>query len=289
MDFSLRCRNTVKIVIKVVPTKITIFLLVLFPLLSVAENTVRLRLATTTSTENTGLLTVLHTPFIADSGIHIDVIAVGTGKALRLGQNGDVDVLMVHAPEAEREFVAAGYGIERLSLMHNDFILLGAHTDRARVRTAGDIITVMHRIAEGLSAFVSRGDESGTHKKEMQLWRQAELQPAGDWYLSIGQGMGVALQIADQKGAYVLSDRGTWLAFAGKLTELVPVYQNDPALFNPYHLIIVNPQRHPHVHYAEAQRYVNYLRSEKGQRIIAEFRKNGEVLFTPDVLPISAE
>ncbi|MFQ5659398.1 MAG: substrate-binding domain-containing protein [Gammaproteobacteria bacterium] len=243
-----------------------------------------LRLATTTSTDNSGLLAVLHPPFEAKYHIKVDVIAVGTGKALRLGRNGDVDLVLVHAPGAEKEFVADGFGIMRLPVMHNDFVLLGPPADPAGVKQAASLSDALKRIATTMQPFVSRGDDSGTHKKEKALWKSASLAPAGDWYLSTGQGMGAVLKIANDKLAYTLSDRGTYLAYRDKI-DLNIVYEGDPGLFNPYHVILINPKRYPHVQTKLAQHYVDFIRGKQGQQIIREFRKGGEQLFHPDVTP----
>lgn len=242
-----------------------------------------LRLATTTSTENTGLLEVLHPPFESGNNLRIDVIAVGTGKALRLARNGDVDVLMVHAPQAERAFVSEGFGIDRRAVMHNDFVLLGPDRDPAAVSRTDSPGAALAAIASSGAAFVSRGDDSGTHKKELALWSDAGLTPSGDWYLSVGQGMGAVLRIANDKNAYTLSDRGTWLAFRDKIS-LVPVFQGSPALYNPYHVIAVSPEVHPHTRSALARKYIDYVTGEQGQTLIRNFRKNGEVLFHPDAM-----
>ena len=243
----------------------------------------RLRLATTTSTENSGLLSLLHPPFEEQYNVMVDVIAVGTGKALRLAENGDVDLVMVHAPAAEQEFVESGYGVERLPVMHNDFILVGPAADPAAVNAASSLADAMTRIAQSATGFISRGDNSGTHKKEMALWQAARLSPEGAWYLSVGQGMGAVLKIADDKQAYTLTDRGTYLAFVGKI-ELAIAYEGAAELLNPYHVILVNPEKHPHVQTALAQKYVDFIRGEQGQRIIREFRISGEQLFIPDVI-----
>ncbi len=243
----------------------------------------RLRLATTTSTENSGLLSLLHPPFEERHNVMVDVIAVGTGKALRLAENGDVDLVMVHAPAAEQEFVKSGFGVERLPVMHNDFILVGPAADPAAVNAASSLADAMTRLAQSATGFISRGDDSGTHKKEMALWQAARLSPEGVWYLSVGQGMGAVLKIADDKQAYTLTDRGTYLAFDGKI-ELTIVYEGAAELLNPYHVILVNPEKHLHVQTALAQKYVDYIRGEEGQRIIREFRISGEQLFIPDVI-----
>lgn len=242
-----------------------------------------LRLATTTSTENTGLLTVLHPPFEKKSGINVHVIAVGTGKALRLAQDGDVDVVLVHAPPAEIEFVNAGYGIEREPVMHNDFVILGPPGDPAKLKVSGSLSDAMKRIYQSGQSFISRGDDSGTHQKELELWGIAGLKPEGAWYLSVGQGMGQVLQIANEKLGYTLSDRGTYLAYQDKI-ELAIVYENAPELANPYHVIIVNPERHPHTKVDLAREYSAFLRGEEGQGIIRNYQVNGHQLFFPDVI-----
>ena len=244
----------------------------------------RLRLATTTSTDNSGLLAALHPPFELASGIKVDVIAVGTGKALKLGENGDVDVLLAHAPAAERAFVAAGFGVERLPVMRNDFVLLGPAADPAAVKGTASIHQALRAVAARRAAFISRGDESGTHKKERALWRAAGLRPRGDWYLAVGQGMGATLKIAADKQAYTLSDRGTYLAYQARL-DLVALSEGGAELLNPYHVIMVNPRRHPHVQAEAARRYIRFLRGAEGQAIIRGFTIDGEVLFTPVVLP----
>ena len=243
----------------------------------------RLRLATTTSTENSGLLSLLHPPFEEQYNVMVDVIAVGTGKALRLAENGDVDLVMVHAPAAEQEFVESGYGVERLPVMHNDFVLVGPAADPAAVAAANSLADAMTRIAQSATGFISRGDDSGTHKKEMALWQAARVRPEGVWYLSVGQGMGAVLKITDDKQAYTLTDRGTYLAFKGKI-DLEIVHQGAAELRNPYHIILINPEKHPHVQTTLAKKYVDFIRGEEGQRIIREFRISGEQLFIPDVI-----
>ncbi|TAJ92261.1 MAG: tungsten ABC transporter substrate-binding protein [Gammaproteobacteria bacterium] len=242
-----------------------------------------LRLATTTSTADSGLLEVLNPAAEAALGAKIDVIAVGSGKALKLGENGDVDVLLVHDPEAEEKFVTAGFGSDRQPVMHNDFILLGPTADPAGVRQATDISDAMRRISGGVASFVSRGDESGTHQKELRLWRAAQIEPSGRWYLSVGQGMGAVLKIADDKLAYTLADRGTYLALRGQL-ELEVVFADAEELFNPYHVILIDPAKHPHVKHELARKYSEFIRGEAGQKIIRDFKIDGETLFHPDVI-----
>lgn len=242
-----------------------------------------LRLATTTSTENTGLLAVLHPPFEQNNGVKVHVIAVGTGKALRLAQDGDVDLVLVHAPDAELEFMDAGYGVERKPVMHNDFVLLGPPDDPAQLRQATSLADAMSRIQLSGKDFISRGDDSGTHKKELELWQLAAIKPEGKWYLSVGQGMGQVLQITSEKQAYTLSDRGTWLAFKDKI-EIEIVFEKAPELDNPYHVILVDPLRHPHTKIELAREYARYITGEAGQKIIREFGVNGQPLFYPDVI-----
>ena len=243
----------------------------------------RLRLATTTSTDNSGLLEVLHPVFEEKNNIKVDVIAVGTGKALRLGTNGDVDVVMVHAPGAEKKFVAEGSGVERLPVMHNDFVLLGPKADPADVKNASSLSDALQRILQTESDFVSRGDDSGTHKKEKKLWQAAGIDPKGSWYLAAGQGMGAVLQMSNNKSTYTMSDRGTYLAYKSKI-DLDVVYEGAPNLLNPYSVILVNPEKHPHVKTELGQRYIDFIRSQEGQAIIANFKVNGETLFHPDVI-----
>ncbi len=239
-----------------------------------------LRLATTTSTQNSGLLERLLPPFTGESGIEVQVIAVGTGKALKMGRDGDVDLVMVHAPEAEEAFVAGGYGVDRRGFMENDFLLVGPPADPAGVAQAASATDAVRRIAGARARFVSRGDDSGTHKKELALWRQAGIRPTGDWYLEAGQGMGKVLQMASEMDAYTLTDRGTWLAHQARL-ELAPLYAGDPILANPYGVIAVNPERHPDAHYAEARRLIDWLCGERAQAIIGDYRVKGAPLFKP--------
>lgn len=263
-------------------TSSLVFLLALSSLPTYAEMQ-RLKLATTTSTDNSGLLAVLNPVFEEKQNIKVDVISVGTGKAIRLAENGDVDFILVHAPAAEKKFVSAGYGIERKAVMHNDFVIIGPSADPADIQQATSLKQAMQRMMETEHTFVSRGDDSGTHKKEQQLWDTIGQQPMGDWYLSVGQGMGTVLRIADDKQAYTLTDRGTYLAYKDKM-NLVVTYENDEALFNPYHVIMVNPEKHPHVNIELARKYSDFIRSSEGQSLIRNFRVNGEVLFHPDAI-----
>lgn len=264
--------------------RVLIFLMFLglfMPLTIAAQE--RMRLATTTSTDNSGLLAVLHPVFEATANIKVDVIAVGTGKALRLAQNGDVDLVMVHAPAAEKEFIDAGFGTERLPVMHNDFVLLGPAADPAGLLHADNLAEAMSQIYTRRGTFISRGDDSGTHKKELALWNSAGIQPKGSWYMAAGQGMGAVIKIANDKLAYTLSDRGTYLSFRNKI-ELRVVFEGDPVLDNPYHVILLNDVKYPHIKSNLAKLYVDFIRGEQGQKIIAEFQVGGLRLFQPDVI-----
>jgi tungstate transport system substrate-binding protein len=241
----------------------------------------RLRLATTTSTENSGLLAELLPPFEEAHNVVVDVIAVGTGQALELGRNGDVDMVMVHAPGLEREFVAEGYGVERVGFMYNDFVILGPGSDPADIAGIEDVARAFERIAENGSVFISRGDNSGTHTKEKNIWAEAGFSPEGQWYREAGQGMGAVINIADNEQAYTLADRGTYLAYRGDI-DLEVVVEGDPLLFNPYAVIAVNPEVHSHVKRDLAQELIDFLVSDEGQEIIRDYRVEGEQLFTPD-------
>ena len=242
-----------------------------------------LRLSTTTSTENSGLLSVLNPIFEQQNGVKLHVIAAGTGKALRLAENGDVDVLFVHAPKAELAFVNKGFGIDRAAVMHNDFVLLGPQQNPAQIKPNFTIEKSLNFISRTKSNFISRGDDSGTHKKEMALWTSAKLMPQGNWYHAVGQSMGAVLTIANEKQAYTLTDRGTYIAFQDKI-DLIIQNQGDKALFNPYHIMAVNPEKHPHVRYDLAKKYINFVTSPEGQAIIQQYKKHGQQLFYPDAL-----
>jgi len=243
----------------------------------------RLRLATTTSTENSGLLAELIPPFEDRTGLKVDVIAVGTGQALKLGETGDVDLVLVHARASEDAFVAAGHGVDRRDVMHNDFIILGPSRDPAGVRDMGNATEALKAIANRRVSFISRGDDSGTHKKEKALWKQAGLSPKGRWYRDVGQGMGAVITMSDDMQAYTLADRGTYLSMKSKIALEVLV-EGDPKLFNPYGIIAVNPAKHPHVNYNGAMRFIAWITSPEGQNIISAVQREGQVLFYPDAL-----
>ena len=244
------------------------------------DRTQIVRLATTTSTENSGLLDELLPRFEAASGYRVHVIAVGTGKALRMGRDGDVDLVLVHAPAAEQRFVDRGFGEQRLPVMFNDFVLVGPHTDPAGLAQAADAADAMARISASRTVFVSRGDDSGTYKKERSLWKQADVIPEGAWYREAGQGMGKVLQMADEMDAYTLTDRGTWLAYRDK-SRLKVTFEGDEGLFNPYSIIEVNAVRYPELNHRGAQALISWIRGTEGQEAIAAYRKSGEQLFTP--------
>ncbi len=238
----------------------------------------RLVLATTTSTENSGLLEVLLPPFEERQGVVVDVIAVGTGQALRIGRAGDADVLMVHAPRLEEEFVDLGYGVERVPFMWNDFVVLGPPDDPAGVARAFDAIDAFSRIARTQAPFVSRGDRSGTHERELEIWASADADGDGDWYREVGQGMGAVITLADEGRAYTLADRGTFLSYR-RGVELAILYEGDPLLMNEYSIIVVDPRRHPHVLADAADGLVEYLTSPQGRELISKYRIDGQQLF----------
>lgn len=254
-------------------------ILILLAVCPAAHAVDRLRLSTTTSTENSGLLKVLLPPFEQRNHCTVDVIAVGTGKALKLGEAGDVDAVLVHARKLEDAFVASGFGINRRDIMYNDFIIIGPVTDPAGVRGARTAAEALLRVRAKEAPFISRGDESGTHQKEKELWQAAGVKPAGRWYLETGQGMGEVIIMATQRQGYTLADRGTYNAFKKNKTDLAILFQGEKGLFNPYGVIAVNPKRHPHVKHDLAMKFIDYLTGKEGQKIIAEFGVNGEPLF----------
>ena len=258
----------------------------LFLLLMVSSTVMaveHLKLSTTTSTDNSGLLAVLHPAFEEKYNAKVDVIAVGTGKALKIGSNGDVDVVFVHAPEAELNYVQQGHFVDRTAVMHNDFVLVGPVSDPANIATAANAAGAFIRIANTKADFISRGDDSGTHKKEKALWENAGLTPSGSWYIAAGQGMGAVLKIADEKQAYALTDRGTQIAYDSKM-NLKVLFEGDEVLFNPYHVMAVNPARHGHTKYDLAKKYIGFVSGPEGQKIIRDFRMNGQPLFHPDAI-----
>jgi tungstate transport system substrate-binding protein len=239
-----------------------------------------LKLATTTSTANSGLLDFLLPQFTAETSIEVHLIAVGTGKALHLGRTGDVDIVLVHARAAEDKFVADGYGVDRADVMYNDFIIVGPKSDPARAARSQSVAEVLANIHAAKQAFISRGDDSGTHKRELILWQSADKSPGDSWYREVGQGMGKTLQIANEIDAYTMTDRGTWLAYESKL-DIKLLFEGDPPLFNPYGIIAVNPQRHPDINYRGATKLIQWITSPGVQKMIGEFNIKGQQLFVP--------
>jgi len=247
-------------------------------------DTPAITLASTTSTENSGLFDHLLPRFTEATGISVRVVAVGTGQALRIARNGDADVLLVHHRPSEEAFVAEGYGVQRHDVMYNDFVLVGPSKDPAALRGLDDAAAALARVAAASALFASRGDDSGTHMKELGLWAAAGHDPvaaSGTWYRETGSGMGATLNAAAAMGAYALTDRATWLAFQNK-GDLEVLVEGDARLFNPYGVILVNPLRHPHVHAREAQAFIDWLISDAGQDAIAAYRLDGRQLFFPN-------
>jgi tungstate transport system substrate-binding protein len=239
--------------------------------------------ASTTSTEQSGLFGHLLPRFTAGTGIAVKVVALGTGQALEVGRRGDADVVFVHDKAAEEQFVAEGYAPKRYEVMYNDFVIVGPKSDP--VKAAGtDVLEALRRIAAAKVPFVSRGDRSGTHAAELRYWKQAGLDieaVKGDWYKDIGQGMGPALNTASAQNAYVLSDRGTWLSFRNR-GELAILVEGDRRLFNQYGVMLVKPAKHPHVKAADGQAFIDWLVSPEGQQAIADYKIDGEQLFFPN-------
>jgi tungstate transport system substrate-binding protein len=240
--------------------------------------------ASTTSTENSGLFHYLLPLFQHDTGIEARVVAVGTGQAIALAQRGDADVLLVHHKPSEEQFVAEGFGVARYDVMYNDFVLVGPQADPAGIKGMTDVAAALAQMAARHAVFVSRGDDSGTHKLELSLWQTTAVNVAaasGTWYRETGAGMGGTLNIASGLEAYTLTDRGTWISFKnrGKLTILV---EGDPRLFNQYGVILVNPAKHKHVKAKDGQAFIDWLLSDRGQQAIAAFRIEGEQAFFPN-------
>lgn len=241
--------------------------------------------ASTTSTEQSGLFGHILPVFTQATGIRVRVVALGTGQALDVGRRGDADVVFVHDRAAEEKFLAEGFSTRRHPVMYNDFVLVGPKADPAKVAPAGaDIVAALRRIAEARAPFVSRGDRSGTHAAELRLWQQAGIDPAATgsgWYREIGQGMGPALNTAAAMDAYLLADRGTWISFRNR-RDLAILTEGDKRLFNQYGVMLVNPARHPQVKQAEGQALIDWLISEAGQKAIADYKIDGQQLFFPN-------
>ena len=238
----------------------------------------------TTSTQNSGLFDQLLPKFEETSGIQVRIVAVGTGQAILNASNGDADVIIVHARAAEEEFVATGHGIERYDLMYNDFVITGPPDDPAGISDSPDANTAFAAIAGAAARFASRGDDSGTHMAERRLWASSDVQPSDfsrNWYLETGSGMGATLNLAIELDAYTLTDRATWVSFKNKRDHVI-LLQGDPALFNQYGIIQVNPDRHPEVRADAASKFVAWMLSEDAQQAIAEFSVSGQQLFFPN-------
>ncbi len=235
----------------------------------------------TTSTQNSGLYDHLLPKFFQKTGIEVRVVAVGTGQAIKNAMNGDGDILLVHAKEAEEAFVAASFGVARYDLMFNDFVLVGPAIDPAGLHGKNNIADAFRTLADRQIPFASRGDDSGTHKKERRIWDALNRTPKGKWYLETGSGMGATLNLAIATGAYVLTDRASWIKFGNKANHKILV-EGDPTLFNQYGIIVVDPKRHPHVKSELATTFQNWLLSPEGQTAISEYRVDGQQLFFPN-------
>ncbi|MEW6417601.1 MAG: substrate-binding domain-containing protein [Nitrospirota bacterium] len=258
-------------------------LMVFIPSVVYAET--RIRCASTTSTQNSGLFDYILPIFEKKTGIKVDVVAVGTGAALEIGKRGDADFVFVHAKELELKAVEEGYFVNRHDVMYNDFVIIGPDNDPAKIKGIKSTLEAFRKIAESGHPFVSRGDKSGTHTKELVIWTKAGIDPKGKtWYLEVGQGMEKTQRIANEKRAYTLTDRGTWLATKDKdKLEMMIVLEGDPILFNQYGVMAVNPAKHEHVKYKESMEFINWLISKEGQQAIASFKdKLGNQLFIPN-------
>ncbi|MBE0413137.1 substrate-binding domain-containing protein [Yoonia sp.] len=245
-----------------------------------------MKMAVTTSFNNSGLAEILLPAIAEDTGINVQLLVVGTGQALRLGEGGDVDAVLVHARAAEEAFVEAGYGTHRREIMYNDFVYIGPSDDPAAIAQADTAADVLVRIAQTESVFVSRGDDSGTHKKELSLWDTAGVQRGGDWYRPVGAGMGASLNTAAGMNAYILADRASWLNFGNK-GDLALLFAGDPVLFNQYAYLPVNPERHPHVKTDLVVQLEEWLTSPRAAELINGYTINGETLFTYNAQPES--
>jgi tungstate transport system substrate-binding protein len=237
--------------------------------------------ASTTSTEQSGLFGHILPMFQEKTGIAVRVIAQGTGQALETGRRGDADVVFVHARAAEEKFVAEGSGVKRHDVMYNDFVIVGPEEDPAGIKGGNDAVAALRKIAASGATFASRGDDSGTHKAELSLWMKTGVEPSGDWYRELGAGMGATLNTSAEMPAYTLTDRATWLAFENR-RGIDIVVEGDPSLFNQYGVILVNPDKHPHVQAKQGQAFIGWLLSPEGQQAIAEYEIGGQQLFFPN-------
>ena len=249
-----------------------------------ADETPYILLQSTTSTKNSGLYDYILPKFKDDSGIEVRVVAVGTGQAIKNAQNGDADVLIVHAKSREEKFVSQGYGLKRHSLMYNDFIIVGPEDDPAGVKKSLKVAEALKNIAATKAIFVSRGDDSGTHIKELSLWAMADVdarKDSGTWYREAGAGMGATLNTAVSMNAYTLADRSTWISFGNKQDHMI-VFEDEPPLHNQYSVIAINPNKHPHVKSEYVEAFIKWLISDQGQSIIASYKVQGQQLFFPN-------
>jgi tungstate transport system substrate-binding protein len=265
--------------------RIAITGLVMFALVCCASAQERtITVASTTSTEQSGLFGYLLPRFTSVSGIGVKVVAVGTGQALDIGRRGDADLVFVHDKLAEAKFLAEGFGVKRYEVMYNDFVVIGPKADPAHIAVDKDVAEALRKIAGAKAMFISRGDRSGTHEAELRLWKEAGVDLAatkGDWYREIGQGMGAALNMASSSNAYLLADRGTWLSFKNR-GQLVVLTEADRRLFNQYGVMLVNPARHAGVNVRDGQAFIDWLVSAEGQKTIAGYKVGGEQLFFPN-------
>jgi tungstate transport system substrate-binding protein len=273
------------------PTEATVVQPTPIPSTPTAPAIVDLILATTSSTQDSGLLDVLIPLFEQQTGFKVQVVAVGSGAAMTMGQEGNADVLLVHSPSSEKTFMDGGFGSERLLVMHNDFIIVGPAADPAGIKAATSAVDAFTKIANAKAPFLTRGDKSGTNIKELAIWISANITPAGDWYINTGQGMGASLTIADEKDAYILTDRATWLANQATYTALTLLYQGDNSLLNVYHVITVNPDKWPKVNADGAKAFATWITSAEIQLVIGDFGKEqyGQGLFIPDAAKTDAD
>jgi tungstate transport system substrate-binding protein len=251
---------------------------------AVAQNRSTIVVASTTSTEQSGLFGFLLPRFTERTGISVKVVAVGTGQALDIGRRGDADVVFVHDRPAEEKYMSEGFGVRRFDVMYNDFVIVGPKADPAHIAGSKDVMAAFRDIAAAKAAFISRGDRSGTHAAELRYWKDAAIDidaVKGSWYRDIGQGMGPALNMASAENAYLLADRGTWLSFKNR-GDFAILIEGDKRLFNQYGVMLVNPARHPDVKTKEGQAFIDWLISPDGQKTIADYKVGGEQLFFPD-------
>lgn len=248
----------------------------------------RILVQSTTSTQNSGLYSYLIPKFEDETGMQVAVVAVGTGQAIKNAMNGDADVLLVHAMQSELKFVEQGFGVQRYDVMYNDFVLIGPKEDPAKVAQLKTVDEALNALTNTQQRFISRGDDSGTHKKELRLWNAANLKPAGVWYVETGSGMGATIRMAVEMNGYTLTDRATWIAFNAKEDHRI-LLSGQTELFNQYGVIAVNPGKHPHVNRAGADAFITWLLSPHGQQLIAEFKVQGQQLFFPNANKVAAK